>query len=228
MSDLTEAARAVADDDVVDLGLVAILGVELLLGSLDELLVEVVAHEVDGAATEAATHDTRTGDTTLLGNVVEEVELNTADLVVFRQSLVGLVHHLTDLLVVAFVQGVADSKHAVLLTEHELSTAVVLGSYLFLHFLKLLPCAVTQSLELALWVLGLDVLHHILAGVAAIVVGRACQLVLHNAVEQHEAIAIGLEGEVLELAAAAVEAHEAACLPKTEANWSMIPQFTPQ
>ena len=35
---------------------------------------------------------------------------------------------------------------------------------------------------------------------------------LHLAVQQHQAIAIGLEGEVLELAAAAVEAHQTASL----------------
>ena len=59
-----------------------ILSVELLLGSLDELLVEVVANQVDGAAAEAATHDTRTGNATLLGNVVQEVELLARHLVV--------------------------------------------------------------------------------------------------------------------------------------------------
>ena len=60
--------------------------------------------------------------------------------------------------------------------------------------------------------LGGNVLHHVLAGVAAVVVGRACQFVLHLAVEQHQTIAIGLEGEVLELAAATVEAHQTASL----------------
>ena len=55
---LAEPTRAVADDHVVDLGLVAVLLVELLLGCGDEVLVEVVAYQVDGAAAEAAAHDT--------------------------------------------------------------------------------------------------------------------------------------------------------------------------
>jgi len=55
---LTKLARAVADDDVVDLGLVAVLLVEALLGILHKFSVEVVAHQIDGAAAEAATHDT--------------------------------------------------------------------------------------------------------------------------------------------------------------------------
>ena len=38
------------------------------------------------------------------------------------------------------------------------------------------------------------------------------EFVLHVGVYQHEAIALGFEGEVLELHRAAVEAHEAACL----------------
>ena len=55
---LAEPTRAVADDHVVDLGLVAVLLVELLFGCGDEVLVEVVAYQVDGAAAEAAAHDT--------------------------------------------------------------------------------------------------------------------------------------------------------------------------
>ena len=54
---LAELARAVADDDVVDFGLVTVFLVEALLGVSDELAVEVVAHQVDGAAAEAAAHD---------------------------------------------------------------------------------------------------------------------------------------------------------------------------
>ena len=61
----------------------AILSVELLLGSLDELLVQVVAYQVDGAATKAATHDTRTSNAAFLGDIVQEVELLTRYLVVF-------------------------------------------------------------------------------------------------------------------------------------------------
>ena len=55
---LAELAGTVADDDVVDLGLVAVLGIELLLSRCNELAVEVVANEVDGAAAKATAHDT--------------------------------------------------------------------------------------------------------------------------------------------------------------------------
>ena len=185
---------------------------ELLLRRCNELAVEVVANEVDGAAAEAAAHDARTGNTALFGNVVKEVELFAADLVVLRQAFVGLIHQFTDLLVVAFVQGVADSQHTVFLTEHEAGALVVFLANFSTHFVKLFPCAVAQGFELALGMLGLNVLHYVLAGVAAVVVGRTCQLVLDNAVEQYEAIAVGLEGEVFELAATAVEAHEATSL----------------
>ena len=72
---------------------------------------------------------------------------------------------------------------------------------------------------------------------------------LDHAVYEQEAVALGLgvEGEVLVFEALAVEADEVPCLaedggnyigvkcgimdqfalPKTEANWSMIPHFTP-
>jgi hypothetical protein len=61
----------------------AILGVELLFGSLDELLIQVIAYQVDGAATEAAAHDTGTGNAAFLGDIVQKVEFLTRNLVVF-------------------------------------------------------------------------------------------------------------------------------------------------
>ena len=45
-----------------------------------------------GAAAEAATHDARAGDATLLGYVIEVVKLLAAHLVKFRHAFVGLVH----------------------------------------------------------------------------------------------------------------------------------------
>ena len=54
---LAKLARTVANHNVDDDRLVAILLVETLLGIGDELLIEVVANQVDGAATKAATHD---------------------------------------------------------------------------------------------------------------------------------------------------------------------------
>ena len=153
---LAEFTRAVADDNIIDFRLVTILLVELLLGVLDELLIEVVANKVDGTATKAATHDTRTSNTVLLGHIVQEVELLARNLVVLRQTFVGLVHQFAHLLVVAFVEGFADAQYTVFLTEYELCALVVLGADLFLHFLQLLPSAVAQGLILTLWMLGLN------------------------------------------------------------------------
>ena len=55
---LAETAGTVTDDDIDDLGLMAVLGSKLLLSISNELLVEVGTYKVDGAATEAAAHDT--------------------------------------------------------------------------------------------------------------------------------------------------------------------------
>ena len=62
--------------------------------------------------------------------------------------------------------------------------------------------------------LGSNVLDDILARIATIVVGRTSQLVLDNRVEEYEAIAVGLEGEVFELTTATIEAHQTARLAK--------------
>ena len=121
----------------------------------------------------------------------------------------GLVHHLAYGFIVAGVQCVADGQYAVFLTEHELGTAVVLVAHFGLHLVELFPGAVAQGLEGEFRMLGGNVLHHVLAAVAAVVVGRSSQFMLHYRVNEHQLVAHGLEGEVLELAAAAVETHEA-------------------
>ena len=78
---LAELACTVADDDIDDDGFLAILGLELLLHSLDETVVVMLIDEVDGASSETAAHDAAARDALLLGHVVEEVEFFAADLV---------------------------------------------------------------------------------------------------------------------------------------------------
>ena len=99
-----------------------------------------------------------------------------------------LVHLLAYCLVVASVKSVADSKNAVFLAKYEVGTLVVFLSYLSLDFLKLLPCAVAESLEMCLRMLCCDMLYDILAAVAAVVVRRTCKFVLNARVEQYELV----------------------------------------
>ena len=223
---LAESARTIANDDVIDLRLVAVFLVELLLSRSNKLLVKIVANQVDGATSKATAHDSGTSDTALLSNVVQEVKFLAGNLIVLGQSFVRLIHQLANFLVVAFIQCIANAEYAVFLAEHELGTLVVFFTDFGSYFVKLFPCAITQGLKFSFRVLGLDVLYHVLTRVAAVVVRRTCQLVLHYRVEQHEAITIGLEGEIFKLTAAAVKRQPA--FPKTEANWSIIPHFTPQ
>ena len=75
----------------------------------------------------------------------------------------GFVHQLTDLFVVAFVQGITYGQYAVLLAEYELGAAVVLLADFGLHFLQLFPCAVAQGLKLSFRMLGCNVLDNVLA-----------------------------------------------------------------
>ncbi len=65
---------AVADDNLVYLWFVAVFLVEEFFGLGDEAGQEFVFNKVDSATAEAAAHDTRTGYTAFLGNVVEVVE----------------------------------------------------------------------------------------------------------------------------------------------------------
>ena len=128
------------------------------------------------------------------------------------QTVVSLIHLLTYSLVVTLLKSIADCQYAVLLAQYEVSAAVILFAYLCANLFQLLPCAIAESLELSLWVLGSDVLNHVLARVAAVVVWRASQLVLNLRVNQAELVTLRLEWEVLELTAVAVETHQLALL----------------
>ena len=57
VSVLTELASTIADDNIDDNGLLAILCFELLNNNFLEVGSKFVCYEVDGATTEAATHD---------------------------------------------------------------------------------------------------------------------------------------------------------------------------
>jgi hypothetical protein len=54
---LAKLTGTVANDDVVDFGLMTVLLEEAFDGIIDKLAIEVVAYQIDGAASEAATHD---------------------------------------------------------------------------------------------------------------------------------------------------------------------------
>ena len=122
-----ESSAAVADDDVNDLR----GDVETLFEGFDstagEGVVQIVLDQVDGATAETAAHDTRTGDATLQGDVVEEVEFFAANLVVAAEAFMREVHLTAYFLVVATVERVADSEDAVFLAEDEGGALDVFG-----------------------------------------------------------------------------------------------------
>ena len=151
----------------------AIFLVELLAGGGDELVVELIFHQVDGAAAKAATHDARTGNATLASDVVQVVELNTAHLVVLAQPVVGLIHATAHGLKVATLQGVAHVEHALLLANDIHGALVVLVADLVARGLEHLHRCVAQGLNTQCG-------SHALTRLAALVVGRVNELMLYS------------------------------------------------
>ena len=72
---LAELARTIADNNIDDDGSLAVLGCELLLNNLHEVVVQLVGNQVDGTATETTAHDAAAGNALFLGNLVEEIKL---------------------------------------------------------------------------------------------------------------------------------------------------------
>ena len=126
----------------------------------------------------------------------------------------GLVHLLANGLVVTTLQSVRNGKHAVYLAKDELGTLDIHWITGVLDSLQMIPCAVAQGLGLQFGEFGIDGSNDILTTTTTVIVWATNELVLHTAVDEHEAVLLGVPGEILEFAAAAVEAHQVALLAK--------------
>ena len=91
---------------------------ELLRCLLDEVLIQLFLHQVDGAAAKTAAHYAGAGYVALAGQLVQEVQFLAGDLVQAAETEVGLVHHLAHGLIVVPLQGVANVQHALNLANH--------------------------------------------------------------------------------------------------------------
>ena len=95
----------------------------------------------------------------------------------------GLVHSLSDCLVIAFGKGIADIKHPLLLSYHIMRSLVVFLGNPVLDGIQLLHCRSAQEL-LA------ESLGHPLAGSAAVIVRRAYKLVLYTGIQKHQTVSV--------------------------------------
>ena len=86
---LADFSRTVFDYHIIDLRFLAVALRIFLLHVGDEMIVEVLLHEVDGASAEASAHDSRTGNAILACDVVEIVEFFARNFVFLAQSVVG-------------------------------------------------------------------------------------------------------------------------------------------
>ena len=175
--------------------------VELSLCCSDEVVINFVFNEVDGATTEATTHDTATCDTIFLCQVVEIVKFFAAYFIFLAKTIVCFEHLLTYSLVVTLFKSIADCQYTVFLAQYKVSAAVILFANFCTNLFQLLPCAITEGFELSLWMFSGDVFNHILTRVATVVVWRTSQLMLYLRVYQAELVALRVEWEVLKLAA---------------------------
>ena len=144
------------------------LGGEFLLDSLDELVVKLFLDKVDGATAKAATHDAGSCHVALPGEFVQEIELGAADLVELAHSKMGLIHHLSNGLIVTSLKGVADIQNPLDLTDDIFSPQEILLGNLLADFLQ--PNSLGVGQEVNLRMVLLDRGGGILARLAALVV----------------------------------------------------------
>src|SRR5574344_1783690 len=111
----------------------------------DEGIIQVIFHQVDGTSTETSTHDTRTGNTVLLGQVVEEVKLFAAYFVQTAHAIVGFIHAGTDGFIVAFFQGSTDIHHALYFTNHIFCPHVVFSCDFSFDFVEHIHRGIAQK-----------------------------------------------------------------------------------
>lgn len=220
------ACGAVADGYGVDLGLFAEFGGEAFDGRLDEVVVFLFGHEVDGAAAEAAAHDARAGNATFAGHVVEVVEFFAAHLVEFAHAVVGAVHFLTHGLVVAFFEGVAGVEQPLYFFDDIFGAHVVFGAHLVFHLGQHGHVGVAQERHFG--VVFLYGGHDGFARFAAAVVGRRGQFVFHHRVDEYQFVAFRVEGHIFVFERAAVEAYQVAGLTEDGGKLVHDAALTPQ
>lgn len=142
--------------------------------------------------------------------------------VVLAEAAVGFVHAASYGVVVAGDEGVADIEHALFFLDAVFCAEIVFGCDIGADGVGILHCGVAQGLNAQT------------LGPRARTIGAVCCMgslparVSLPSRREPASIRRGMEGEVLILHRAAVQTHEVVFLPKTEANWSMMPQFTPQ
>ena len=152
-------------------------GCELLLGGLHERLIELVLHEIDGAASETAAHHAGACHVHLAGQPVEEIKLLAAHLIETAEPEMGLVHHLSNGLVVSPLKGVADIENPLHLAYDIFGAKEVLLGNLRPDLLKPESLRIAQELHL-----GMSLANRgsgVLAGPAPVVICRRGKLVLH-------------------------------------------------
>ena len=118
----------------------------------------------------------------------------------------GLIHHLSDSLVVASFKGVADVEDPLNLSDNILGSEEVFFGNLGANLIQPYSLGVAEEFYLRM------VLPYrrssILAGSAALVVGAGSEFMLDAGIDQDEFIALRIEGEVLVFEGFAVEANE--------------------
>lgn len=117
--------RALADHYVIDFWFLSEFSQIFFCDIGHELVMNFILHQVDGAATEAAAHDTTAGYAVLFGNIIEEIKLFARYLIVLAQAFMGFVHLLTHRFIVASFQCVAYGQHTVFLTQYKAGAVVI-------------------------------------------------------------------------------------------------------
>ena len=199
-------ACAILDHHVVNLGVDAELRLVSLGGLLDKAVVELVLHQINSAAAEAAAHNARTRHAALLGHVVQKIELGATHLVQLAQTMVGAVHQPTDSLIVVLLHRRAGVQQALDLLDDELGAHVIHRVNLALHLRKHRHIGIAQKFHLRV-AFG-DGGDDPFARQAAFVILATRQVVRHAGVDQHQTVTLGVERHIFELERTAVEAHQ--------------------
>ena len=182
-------------------------GSKLFLRRSDERFIQFLLHQVDGAAAEAAAHDTRTRHIHLAGQLVQEIQFLAAYLVQLAHAEMGLIHHLTHGLVVSALEGIADIQHTLNLADNVLRPQEILLRNLLADLVQPLALCIAQEFNFGM--IFADSRRCVFTGSAALVVGARCQFVLDAGINQHQLVPLRIEGEVFVLQRLAVETDQA-------------------
>ena len=147
-------------------------------GFRNKSIVFVCFYQVNGTASETASHHTRTSYAAFFSNVVQEVKFFTAYFIQFAHAVMRTIHFFSDSFVVTFFQCITDIQYALNFFNDIFSTHIIFCTNIGLNFIQHVHGSVSQ--EFYFRMITLNGSYYVFARLTTFVVCRRSQFMFNH------------------------------------------------